>query len=135
MHLKIYRSKLPRESYFGHRRVIFLGEEFAKRGLKNELDTYQRNPDISLRTDIFIVKGDKAKELLTISNPLEKSPAVAILKEHRESGGRGDTAYLNFLTPLIGREFGLSIPVIEISHSIEGMSDGRRVQLTKKLSS
>ena len=123
--LENLQIKLPREAYFGHRRVIFLGEEFAKRGLKNELDTYQRNPDISLRSDIFVVKGGKAKELLTISNPLEKSPAVTALKEHRESGGRGDTAYLNFLLAATREGIRPSIPVVEISHSIEGMPDGK----------
>jgi spore germination protein KC len=103
--------------------VVFLGEEFAKRGLKREFDTYQRNPDISLRTDIFVVKGDTAKKLLTISNPMEKSPAVTALKEHKESGGRGDTAYVSFLMAANKAGIRPSIPVIEISHSIEGMSN------------
>ena len=127
------QSKLPRESYFGHRRVILLEEEFAKRGLKNVLDTYQRNPELSLRTDIFIVKGAKAKELLTISNPLEKSPAVAILKEHRQSGGRGDTAYLSFLNAANREGIRPTIPVVKISRSIEGMSDGGESSANKKI--
>lgn len=124
--LKHLQTKLPREAFFGQRRVVFLSDEFAKRGLKKELDSYQRNPDISLRTDIFIVKGNTAKELLTISNPLEKSPAVTALKEHRESGGRGDTAYLNFLTAANKDGIRPTIPVIEISNSIDGMPGGNK---------
>lgn len=127
------QAKLSREEYFGHRRVIFLGEEFAKRGLKNELDTYQRNPDISLRTDIFVVKGDKAKALLTVFSPLEKSPAVAVLKEHKQSGGRGDTAYLDFLMAATKKGIQPTIPVIEISHSIEEGSDGKEKSANKKI--
>jgi spore germination protein KC len=131
--LENLQTKLPRESYFGHRRVIFLGEEFAKRGLKNELDTYQRNPDISLRSDIFIVKGDTAKELLTIPNPMEKSSSVTALKEHKENGGRGDTAYLNFLLAATREGIRPSIPVIKISHTIEGESDGKGSSANKKI--
>lgn len=119
--LKKLQTKLPREAFFGQRRVVFLSDEFAKRGLKRELDSYQRNPDISFRTDIFIVKGITAKEILTIPNPLEKSPAVTALKEHRENGGRSDTAYLSFLTAANREGIRPTIPAIEISQSIEGM--------------
>ncbi len=97
------------------------------------LDTYQRNPELSLRTDIFIVKGAKAKEILTISNPLEKSPAVAILKEHRQSGGRGDTSYLSFLNAANREGIRPTIPVVKISRSIEGMSDGGESSANKKI--
>jgi len=125
------QEKLPREAYFGHRRVIFLGEEFAKLGLKKELDIFQRDPETSLRTDIFIVKGGKAQELLTISNPLEKAPAFTALKEHKESGGLGDTTYLNFLIAANRKGIRPSIPVIKISHSMDESLDGNENSVNK----
>lgn len=117
------QAKLPREAFFGQRRIIFLGEEFAKRGLKKEMDTYTRNPEATIRNDIFVVKGGTAKEALTISNPMEIYPAAAALKEHIESGGRGDTAFLEFL--IAANRYGIrpTIPSIEITRTIEGIDD------------
>lgn len=118
--LQNLQTKLSREAFFGQRRVIFLGEDIAKRGLKNELDIYNRDPQTSIRTDIIVVKGGKAKEALALSHPLEKYPAVAALNEHRESGGRGDTAYLHFLTAANRDGIRPSIATMEISKMTEG---------------
>lgn len=123
--LQNMQAKLPREAFFGQRRVIFLGEEFAKRGVKDKLDINDRSADVSLRTDIFVIKGATAKEIITIANPLEKSPVIATLKEHQESGGRGDTAYLNFLIAANRDGIQPSIPSIEISTSLEGKPAGK----------
>lgn len=120
--LQNLQTKLPREAFFGQRRIIFVGEDLAKRGLKEELDIYNRDPQTSLRSGIFIVKGGKAKEAIAISNPLEKYPAIATLKEHRESGGRGDTAYLHLLTAANLEGIRPSIPTMEISTTTEGDS-------------
>ncbi len=114
------QTKLPREAYFGQRRIIFIGEEFANSGLKKKLDSNNRTPDVSLRSDVFVVKGGKAKEVIKLANPLEKTPAIATLKEHRQSGGRGDTAYLKFLIAANLDGIRPSIPSIEISDSLEG---------------
>ncbi|ETI68237.1 Ger(x)C family spore germination protein [Neobacillus vireti] len=124
--LQNLQAKLPREAFFGQRRVVFFGEEFAKRGLKAELDINNRSPDVSLRTDVFIVKGSTAKEALNLANPLESHPAVAALKEHEQSGGRGDTAYLNFLIAANSTGFRPTIPVIEISQSQERKHSGQQ---------
>ncbi|GHI01316.1 Ger(x)C family spore germination protein [Neobacillus kokaensis] len=123
--LQNMQTKLPREAFFGQRRVVFLGEEFAKRGLKEYFDVNQRASDVSLRSDLFVVKGGKAKDLLTVPNPMEKSPAVTSLKEHRQSGGRGDTAYLNFLIAANLDGIRPSVPVMEMSSSIEGEKGGK----------
>ncbi|WML42105.1 Ger(x)C family spore germination protein [Neobacillus sp. OS1-2] len=123
--LQNIQTKLPREAFFGQRRLIFFSEAFARRGLEKELDLNNRSPDVSLRSDIFVVKGMKAKELLTVPNPLEKSPAASALKEHRQSGGRGDTAYLHLLIAANREGISPTIPAIEISSSLEGMKSGK----------
>ncbi|MFF2448794.1 Ger(x)C family spore germination protein [Neobacillus sp. NPDC058068] len=124
--LQNLQAKLPREAFFGQRRVVFFGEEFAKRGLKEEMDINNRSPDVSLRTDIFVVKGSTAKDALNLANPLESHPAVAALKDHEQSGGRGDTAYLNFLLAATSAGFRPTIPIIEISQSQERKHSGQQ---------
>lgn len=91
------QAELSREVFFGQRRMMFIGEEFAKRGLRNELDADVRSANVSLRTDLLIVKGGTAFEGLQPTKSIETPPARAALKKHERVGGRGDTAYLEFL--------------------------------------
>ncbi|GJM70963.1 hypothetical protein HMSSN036_31790 [Paenibacillus macerans] len=51
------QTKLSRLVFRGHRRIIVIGEPLARKGLKDVLDTYTRDPNLKLRTDVFIVKG------------------------------------------------------------------------------
>jgi spore germination protein KC len=113
------QTKLSREVFRGHRRVIVIGEKLARRGLASVLDTYSRDPDIRLRTDMLIVKGSTAKDFLEASYPLEDIPALGALKEHIQVGGLGDTSLLNFLIASLSDGITPILPVIELIHSSE----------------
>lgn len=117
--------KLSRQAFFGQRRVVYFGEEFAKLGLKDKLDANTRQHDVSIRTDIFVVKGGTGKEVLNLSYPLEKPPAVAAFKEHRELGGRGDTAFLHFLIAANSEGIRPTIPAVEIGKSQNGENENK----------
>lgn len=117
--------KLSRQAFFGQRRVVYFGEEFAKLGLKDKLDANTRQHDVSIRTDIFVVKGGTGKEVLNLSYPLEKPPAVAALKEHKELGGRGDTAFLYFLIAANSEGIRPTIPAVEIGKSQNGENENK----------
>ncbi|MGR5954031.1 Ger(x)C family spore germination protein [Bacillus paranthracis] len=56
------QTKMSREIFRGHQRVILIGEKMAKNGLASVLDAYSRDPDIRLRADAFVIKGHTAKE-------------------------------------------------------------------------
>ncbi|MGF6952518.1 spore germination protein KC [Neobacillus sp. B4I6] len=123
--LQNIQTKLPREAFSGQRRVIIFGEQFARRGLKRDLDNTQRRADVSLRTDVFVIKGSTAKKALSVANPLENPPAIATLSEHELSGGRGNTAYLSLLMAATSDGLRPSIPVLEFSSSQEGVKKGK----------
>ncbi|WP_066288177.1 Ger(x)C family spore germination protein [Bacillus sp. FJAT-29937] len=118
------QEKLSRESFPGHRRVIFFGEEFAKLGVKHQIDAVTRGSDVSLRTDAFVVKGATALEALNLSDPLEKPPAVAAIKGHVQYGGRGDIALVNFLIAANSDGIRPSLPVVDITQIQTGKSSG-----------
>ena len=109
------QSGLSRKAFTGQRRVIMLGEELAKRGLKKELDINSRNAEAGIRTDIFVVKGGKARDALSVKGSFEKTPALGALKKHEQVGGRGDTAYLEFLIAANSEGIAPTIPAVEIS--------------------
>ena len=111
------QSKLSREVFRGHRRVIVIGEQLARHGLAPVLDTYSRDPDIRLRADALIVKGSTAKQFLEASYPLEDIPALGALKEHMQVGGLGDRSLLNFLIAIMSDGITPTLPVIALSHN------------------
>ncbi|NRD77000.1 Ger(x)C family spore germination protein [Bacillus sp. BRMEA1] len=114
------QTKLSREVFRGHRRVILLGEKLAKQGLAPILDTYSRDPEIRLRADALIVKGHTAKQFLEASYPLESIPALGALKEHMQIGGMGDTSLLNFLKAATSEGINPTLPVINLTGSSKG---------------
>ncbi|ODG90056.1 MULTISPECIES: Ger(x)C family spore germination protein [Bacillaceae] len=111
------QTKLSREVFRGHHRVILIGEPLARQGLANVLDNYSRDPDIRLRADALVVKGSSAKEFLEASSPLENIPAIGAQKEHAQSGGLGDSSLVNFL--IAGASDGINpiLPVIKLISS------------------
>lgn len=115
--VQVMQTKLSREVFRGHRRVIVIGEQLAKHGLAPVLDTYSRDPDIRIRADAFVVKGSTAKQFLEASSPLENIPAIGALKGHTQTGELGDTTLLNFL--IAGTSDGMTpiLPVIELTGS------------------
>jgi spore germination protein KC len=114
--LQNMQNKLSREAFFGQRRVVMYGEKFAKRGVREEIDSNTRSPDVALRTDVFVVKGDSALKALNLAYPLEKPPANSVLKEHEQSGGKGSTAYLEFLIAANSDGIRPTLPAIEIGY-------------------
>ena len=114
------QTKLPRKGFYAHQRVIFLGEEFAKKGIYDGFDNITRGTEVSIRTDVFVVKGDTAKSVLNIENPLEKPPGIAALKEHEQLGGRGTTIFLDFLTAANSDGIRPTLPLIEITQAQDG---------------
>ncbi|MEH7610280.1 Ger(x)C family spore germination protein [Gottfriedia acidiceleris] len=108
------QTKLSREVFRGHHRVILIGETLARHGLANVLDNNSRDPDIRLRADALVVKGSSAKEFLAASSPLENIPALGAQKEHTQSGGLGDSSLVNFL--IAGASDGINpiLPVIKL---------------------
>jgi spore germination protein KC len=91
------QTKLSRQVFRGHRRVIVIGESMARQGIKEVIDTYTRDPNLKLRTDMFIVKGGTAKDFLQISYPLETIPGLAVLGEFNHLGTLLEMGFLNFL--------------------------------------
>jgi len=108
------QTKLSRKYFLGHRRIIFIGEEVAKHGMSGMMDEYTRNPDVRLRSDMFVVKGDTAAHALQVTAPLEQYPALAIIKSRQFVGGVIGTTLLSFLMASASDTSCPTLPVLEI---------------------
>lgn len=118
------QTQLSRQLYRGQRRVIVIGEPLAREGINEVLDTYTRDPNISLRTDMFVVKGGTAREFLKTSYPLETIPVVGVLKENAQTGVRETTGLLNFLLSANGEGRSPTLPAIGIGSTDSSKTGG-----------
>lgn len=118
-------NKLSRDVFMAQRRAVLFGEEFAKKGLMDKLDTLVRGPEMSLRTSLFVVKGGTAKTLLNHPYPLEKPSAAAVWKMYSLWRGDQDDTLLNFFIAAKSDGIRPVLPVIEIVNSQEGASRGQ----------
>lgn len=109
------QRQLSRVVFRSHRRAIFIGENTAKQGLTDILDTYTRDPEIRLRTDVFVVKGMTAKDFLNVSFPFESIPGLGALKEHTAMGGWGTEVFLDFLMNVNSEGTAPTLPIIQVT--------------------
>lgn len=112
--LQTLQAKLSREAFYAQRKAIFIGEDLAKAGIKNELDATLRGANLSLLSDIFIVKDGTAKEALETTDPLEKIPSNIASKEYSQVVGKQYSSLLRFLSAVNDEGITPTIPVIEI---------------------
>ncbi|MCM3627058.1 Ger(x)C family spore germination protein [Paenibacillus glycanilyticus] len=90
------QNKMSRQFFKGHRRVVFVGEKFARRGIKDVLDYYSRDPGSRLRTYIVVAKGGEASKLLLNDHPIERIPAEDV-RELETSGTGTSVTFRDFL--------------------------------------
>ncbi|WP_336785201.1 Ger(x)C family spore germination protein [Paenibacillus sp. MMO-177] len=70
--------RLPRHLFFGHRRVIIIGEELARtEGVESVIDALTRTPENRLTAFIAITKG-KAMDVLNADTRLERFSAESM---------------------------------------------------------
>lgn len=74
---KLLTSRIDSNLYFGHTKLIVIGEEAAKDTmmLREIFDAIERSPSLGRKIDLMITRG-KAKEILSCSPP--PTPAVAL---------------------------------------------------------
>jgi spore germination protein KC len=70
-------AQVARRSYFGHNKVIIIGEESARSGIMPILDLAVRDPELRELVYVFITKG-KASDIIKAEHPQEKIPAKGI---------------------------------------------------------
>jgi Ger(x)C family germination protein len=72
------QKRLNQQLFYGHTRVIAIGEEVAKSGLVSILDPFRRDPQIRRLLWPIVVKGE-GRNLLTATPTLEQIPTVFIM--------------------------------------------------------
>ncbi|MFD0679502.1 MULTISPECIES: Ger(x)C family spore germination protein [unclassified Paenibacillus] len=81
------QKRMSRRMYLAHRRTILIGEEMAKRGIRDLFDATPRSPENRMSTYMLVTKGT-AYEMLQATPRFERFPSEAIreLAKYRAFG-------------------------------------------------
>lgn len=74
----IQKEPVGKKMYYAHTEHFIIGEEAAREGIEEYLDYVERSPEMRLDTNMFIVKGSKAQEVIT-AVATEKTAAADML--------------------------------------------------------
>lgn len=80
-----------RRMYFSHNRVLIFGNELAKRGIAEGMDTFTRNFETRMNVYVLVSK-DKAADILDEEIELEQMPAYHISELLENQGLSSETA-------------------------------------------
>ena len=76
--IRTLQTRLNQQLFYGHTRVIAIGDAIARRGLNEVLDPFRRNPQIRRLLWPIVVEGE-ARRLLEANPGLEQIPTVYIM--------------------------------------------------------
>ncbi|TLS50783.1 Ger(x)C family spore germination protein [Paenibacillus antri] len=108
------QNQLPRRLFIGHRRSVFLSDSFARAGMSEFLDMYTRNPELSLRTGMFVVLGKPPEEILKFESPFNPFSSDAVLRQDKFAK-MGDVALRDFLINFSSQSMCPVLSAIDIS--------------------
>ncbi|QMV45238.1 Ger(x)C family spore germination protein [Cohnella cholangitidis] len=112
------QSKLPRKVFWGHCKVFVLGEQFARNGVKEEMDFLARHPQPRERAYMYVSKG-KASETLSVLPPLERYSAE-VMRGFSDMQIGMKVTMKDFLVSLNTDGGAAALPMLGISHPQKG---------------
>ncbi|NSL52491.1 Ger(x)C family spore germination protein [Calidifontibacillus erzurumensis] len=121
------QASISRRIFWGHNRVIFIGEELAKEGIQKHLDYFSRDPDPRIRANVFVSEG-KATDILKVIPDFDKSSAEVARELANFQVGMNVTLkdLLEMLTSDVNTA---ALPLIEVDKAEQGKG-GLRVNGT-----
>ncbi|XEC94702.1 Ger(x)C family spore germination protein [Paenibacillus tarimensis] len=106
------QEKIPRRSFWGHAKVIVIGEKLAREGIREHLDFFARHPQTNLRSFMFVSEGN-AKDVMSLLPPLERSSSE-VLRELAKSETMMKVTLKNLLRMLVGDARAAALPLVSI---------------------
>ncbi|MDX9871313.1 MAG: Ger(x)C family spore germination protein, partial [Clostridia bacterium] len=118
----------PRRLYYGHNKIIVIGEEAAKGGISPYLDLAGRDPELRPGVWVFIARGTTAEEIInaqSVQNPISSTVIDDMAKVSRASSYSAPIAIEDFLRILNSEPTAVYAPGIIIGERIK--KDGQEL--------
>ncbi|WP_018130588.1 Ger(x)C family spore germination protein [Effusibacillus pohliae] len=122
------QKKFSRRIFWGHMKVLVIGEDLARQGIDHYLDFMARHPESRLRTFLFVSRG-KARDILDVFQPLESYSAEQARELAKLGVGMKATAK-DLLQMLRGEAGAAALPVLKISPAKVGDESDQQPTVT-----
>ncbi|GJM76941.1 hypothetical protein HMSSN036_91570 [Paenibacillus macerans] len=113
---KEMQNSLSRVLNYSHRRITLFGEEFARSGIGEQIDTLARFPQNRLTTYVVVTRGP-AYKVLEAEAPIEQVPAEMI-REIAKSGMKAPMSVQKLSNQLLTEGIDPAIPVVTLGESL-----------------
>lgn len=111
------QRSFSRRIFWGHNRVIVIGEKLAKEGIQQHMDFFARHPDPRLRSYIFV--SDKASDILKVMPDLD-STSAEVTRELAKFQIGMEVTIKDFLQMLSGETGAAALPWIKVEKELKG---------------
>ncbi|MFB5189848.1 Ger(x)C family spore germination protein [Alicyclobacillus fastidiosus] len=115
----IIRKRLSRKLFLGQRRVIVIGEDYAKHGVYDLVDEVIRNPQSRLRTYVVIAYHSTAESILKLPYALNRLPSDAIA-EIEQQGSVPEVDAKDFIEKLVSKGDTFAMGIDPVQSAPEG---------------
>ncbi|KEO82596.1 Ger(x)C family spore germination protein [Tumebacillus flagellatus] len=112
------QSSLSRQLYYAHRRVLLIGEEAAREGVKQYMDIIARIPQNRLGTFVMITKGE-TRNVLNTEQSIEQFPAE-MMRELAQNSMRKPRTAKHFIETLLSDGIDPIAPAFEVAKTQSG---------------
>lgn len=116
--------------FYGHNRVVIVGESAARSGLKRIVSFFNSNNQARLTTGMLVAKGSASEILKTRINQgiLPAEALEKMLDNSRENGKISEVSYLDIVKALENQTDDVVIPAIAINPEKEQSGSGEEQQ-------
>ncbi|BCJ85869.1 Ger(x)C family spore germination protein [Effusibacillus dendaii] len=101
-----------RQLYFGHQRVVVVGQDMAKNGVESILDAFARVPQKRLTAFMVVARG-AARDVLNAKTPMEQFPSEMI-RELAQSSMKKPRTLKHVIETMVLDGIDLALPVVDV---------------------
>jgi spore germination protein KC len=115
------QRSLSRQLYFAHRRVLLIGEEAAREGVKEYMDILARVPQNRLGTFVLVVKGE-TRDVMNAQESIEQTPAE-MMRELAQNSMRKPRTAKHFIETMLSDGIDPIAPVVGVVKTQSGSGE------------
>lgn len=121
----LFTTHLDRDIYVNHVQLILIGEEYAKNGVADALEYWERDHECSVDAIVVVAKGLKATKVLQLESELQDVPAIHIVRAVKNTEATSEAYEISLyeaLTKLNSKGYEMTLGCFQFEQGSDGTS-------------